>query len=88
MSHADRPPASPKQEGTHMRNAIVISADSDLATVERYLPANYTAREVTVVAIEGIDNAGWTLDDYVIPRLASGLHFAIEVEARLPRRVI
>jgi hypothetical protein len=29
--------------------------------------------------IEGEDNAGWTLDGYVIPRLASGLIFAKEV---------
>lgn len=31
------------------------------------------------VLIGGVDKAGWTLDDYVIPRLASGLHFAKEV---------
>lgn len=33
-----------------------------------------------VFVITGEDNAGWTLDDYVIPRLASGLIFATEVE--------
>ena len=29
--------------------------------------------------IGGYDNAGWTLDGYVIPRLQSGLYFAKEV---------
>ena len=50
---------------------------------ERYLPANYRVTEVTpeFVYFEGHDNAGWTLDDYVIPRLASGLIFAEEVKS-------
>lgn len=34
-----------------------------------------------VVAVTGRDNAGWTLEDYVIPRLASGNWFAKEVTA-------
>jgi hypothetical protein len=34
--------------------------------------------------IQGEDNAGWTLDDYVIPRLASGLHFAKEIDLSHP----
>jgi hypothetical protein len=48
-----------------------------------YLPANYKVAEVTAeyVFIEGHDNAGWTLDDYVIPRLASGLIWAEEVKS-------
>jgi hypothetical protein len=29
--------------------------------------------------IAGRDVAGWTLDDYVIPRLASGMYYAEEV---------
>lgn len=32
----------------------------------------------TVFVIEGEDNAGWTLDGYVIPRLASGMIYATE----------
>lgn len=57
-------------------------AKGDLDTIRRYLPSNYTARQHTDthVLIEGHDNAGWTLDGYVIPRLASGLIFAREVE--------
>jgi hypothetical protein len=48
----------------------------------KYLPHNYQVTEVTPewVYFEGHDNAGWTLDDYVIPRLASGLIFAEEVK--------
>ena len=33
-----------------------------------------------VAFITGEDDAGWTLDDYVLPRLASGLIFAYEVD--------
>lgn len=49
-----------------------------LETVLRYLPGNYTAAEQAPghVVITGNDLAGWTLDGYVIPRLASGLHAA------------
>jgi hypothetical protein len=34
--------------------------------------------------IEGRDNAGWTLDDYVLPRLASGLYFGKEIDLSHP----
>lgn len=63
--------------------------------IEAYLPSNYTIAGVvpgtypkgelepvdfgSTVVIEGRDNAGWTMDSYVIPRLASGMHFANEV---------
>lgn len=53
--------------------------------VAAYLPSNYRVlfdHELTVdktVVIEGEDVAGWTLDDYVLPRLASGLYFGEEV---------
>lgn len=58
--------------------------------VENYLPSNYAVifsgvfegREVTV--IEGQDNAGWTLDGYVLPRLASGLYFGQEIDLSHP----
>lgn len=35
--------------------------------------------QMLYVTIEGKDDRGWTLEDYVIPRLASGLYFAEEV---------
>lgn len=63
----------------------VSKVEDRLREVSAYLPANYTARLAegnslpVVVLIEGIDDHGWTLDDYVIPRLASGLITAREV---------
>lgn len=62
------------------RRAIVRG--EPVERVAAYLPANYTASETDDgVLIVGRDVAGWTLDDYVIPRLASGLMFATEVTA-------
>lgn len=52
--------------------------------IAAYLPDNYTIVDTSPnptgvdVVIEGEDVAGWTLDGYVIPRLASGLFFARE----------
>lgn len=57
----------------------------NLDTIRRYLPNNYTANVLGTfdrrVLITGHDEHGWTLDGYVIPRLASGLYFAREVDA-------
>jgi hypothetical protein len=66
-----------------VRFAIVES--SDVETVRAYLPGNYDAirHSDTETLIYGADSAGWTLDEYVIPRLASGLYFATEI--RLPK---
>lgn len=61
------------------RYAIV---NATAASVDPYLPHNYRVVgpvSVAVVIIAGNDDAGWTLDDYVIPRLASGLIFAKEL---------
>ena len=51
--------------------------------VSAYLPGNYRVlwSDDERVMIAGNDNAGWTLNDYVIPRLASGLIHAREVTA-------
>ena len=64
------------------RQAFVMS-DVTARQVEAYLPRNYIVfRQVTgMLVISGRDNAGWTLDGYVIPRLASGLIIAEEVTA-------
>lgn len=61
------------------RKALIGSGD--VAAIKQYLPANYRVVEVTEAGtlIEGEDVAGWTLDDYVLPRLASGLYFGLEV---------
>jgi len=63
-----------------IRRAIV-SGHRSVQELKAYLPFNY---EVTIgpdgkVYVEGHDYAGWTLDDYIIPRLASGLIVAEEV---------
>jgi hypothetical protein len=47
------------------------------AKVAAYLPSNYRTTGMRpgefgmVVLVEGTDRAGWTLDDYVIPRIGS-----------------
>lgn len=64
-----------------LRKAYVgIPNPTHAESVAAYLPNNYHVTEIhrTYVVIEGEDRAGWTLDDYVIPRLASGLYFTKE----------
>jgi hypothetical protein len=66
-----------------MRYALVAS---DAGAIATYLPGNYrvlgTVDGQTVIA--GRDQAGWTLEGYVIPRLASGLYFATEIDLSHP----
>ena len=51
--------------------------------VTTYLPLNYHVvkgeTDADSVLICGQDDAGWGLDSYVLPRLASGLFFGHEV---------
>jgi hypothetical protein len=59
------------------RHTITINS-GDAEKVARYLPSNYAvtgADRDGCVIISGEDSAGWTLHDYVLPRLASGLIF-------------
>jgi hypothetical protein len=65
-----------------LRAAIIERPTSPLSTIQAYLPGNYeaVAQNDGSILVYGQDNAGWTLDGYVIPRLASGLHFAREVD--------
>lgn len=58
-----------------------------VSQLSEYLPGNYSV-EGAVVAVDGSllgalivgqDKAGWTLEDYVLPRLASGLLFGEEL---------
>lgn len=52
-----------------------------LRRVVAYLPSNYQAEaKGSSIVIYGEDRMGWTMDDYVIPRLASGMIVAKEVE--------
>lgn len=52
--------------------------------VAAYLPENYTVYDSgedddgSYVRIQGSDVAGWTMGEYVIPRLASGMYWAVE----------
>lgn len=72
-------------EGQKVRTARVSTRNADAEVIARYLPSNYQVVEVPAldnpygdIVIAGVDIAGWTLDGYVIPRLASGLIHAEE----------
>jgi hypothetical protein len=53
-----------------------------LEDVQNYLPSNFTAQELNGrIVIFGVPNAGWTLEDYVIPRLSSGLIAAVKFDS-------
>jgi hypothetical protein len=39
------------------------------------------ASNVVQVLIGGRDESGWTLDGYVLPRLASGMYYGSEIAA-------
>jgi hypothetical protein len=76
------------------RYAMVRGLNITAEKVAAYLPRNYTVEGValdrpfkdrpeymeSVVVIGGRDDHGWTLDRYVIPRLASGLMRADEID--------
>ena len=74
------------------RRAVIVNA-RDARQVTAYLPDNYRVICSTGygadgmpldrpgLLIEGADVAGWTLDGYVLPRLASGLMYGAEVLA-------
>lgn len=55
---------------------VAVAYGTDIETVRAYLPSNYSAYEGVKplsVLIIGEDSHGWTLEDYVIPRLSSGM---------------
>jgi hypothetical protein len=77
--------------GDEARFAVVRGARR-VEEVAAYLPDNYGVMESfeeengprkprLVVIVGGIDRFGWTLDSYVIPRLASGMIAAQEIPA-------
>jgi len=77
---------SANDEGTPMtdnyRHAVIENGHDKLLVIRAYLPSNYGAdSDGKDVYLHGIDVAGWTLDGYVLPRLASGLYFGYEVVA-------
>jgi hypothetical protein len=72
------------------RYALRLATDphETARVMARYMPANYdvlpVVRETAAgpehgVLIFGQDNHGWTMDDYVLPRLASGLWYSREI---------
>ena len=63
---------------------ITRGFDASDETIKRYLPDNYTVVGTydDCVLIAGHDHLGWTLDGYVLPRLASGLHFGTEITTK------
>ena len=74
------------------RYGLVAGLGCTSKLVAAYLPANYKViYEITgpaptghLVVIEGIDNYGWGLDSYVIPRLASGCLGCREIDLSHP----
>ena len=64
-----------------MRYAIVTNGEIDQEP--DYLQSNYNVVHQDPngqgLLIAGEDDHGWTMDDYVLPRLASGLIVAVEV---------
>ena len=64
-----------------IRYAQVYGSNLTEEIVKAYLPSNYEVtgtHEDGGIVIAGEDNFGWTLEDYVIPRLGSGGYFARE----------
>jgi len=61
------------------RKAVVHSEKSE--EIAEYLPPRYKVTEVRdgKTYIEGEDFLGWTLDGYIIPRLASGWYACVEI---------
>ena len=64
---------------------VAIRGSDTMETVSAYLPSNYRVlgKQGDDILICGIDNHGWTMDGYVIPRLASGMMIATEFELDL-----
>lgn len=68
------------------RRFAMVTNPTALDTVKRYMPSNYEADVLVdgTVVISGEDSRGWTLDDYVLPRLASGNIRAVELLPKGP----
>ena len=66
-----------------MRIRVAIANTGKSKEVAKYLPTNYRVIGRTLdnngTILVGVDDHGWTLDAYVIPRLGSGLIACEEV---------
>jgi hypothetical protein len=82
-----------------MKRYAIVRGARRRSEAETYLPENYRViheklvpagpivgdrRMKPLFVIEGTDNAGWTLDDYVVPRYASGLIHCTEIDLSHP----
>jgi hypothetical protein len=75
-----------------MKRYALITTTWDRDNPAAYMPSNYEViysephpdnndrRQWTQHVIAGTDNAGWTLDGYVLPRLASGGMYGTEID--------
>lgn len=69
------------------RYALVSANAGSTDQIAAYLPDNYRVvgrtpirgTNTVQILIAGSDVAGWTLDGYVLPRLASGMYYGDEV---------
>jgi hypothetical protein len=64
-----------------MTKYLHISNFRSLDEVKRYLPSGWDAHLVhdDFILATGQERAGWTVDGYILPRLASGLIVAKEI---------
>ena len=63
-----------------IRIAVVEGKANDCDAIRCYLPSNYSASTYGMdVVITGRDYNGYTMQDFVIPRLSSGLYHAREL---------
>jgi hypothetical protein len=75
------------QDEKPMRYALLTVDVGRVEQIKAYMPGNYEVvgrtpighTNTVSVLIAGRDSSGWTLDDYVIPRLASGMYYAVEI---------
>ena len=65
-------------------NYRIIHEDVERRTRFSSTSGHVVGPERLVFVIAGEDSAGWTLDDYVIPRYASGLIQAEEIDLSHP----
>ncbi len=84
VNYAARPYLEAMQQRTdHTPTRYAIADGVAPVSVAPYLPWNFEAVDACpdgcCTLIQGRDRDGWTLDGYVIPRLASGLITAREL---------
>ena len=67
---------APKSARVLLSRAEEHRVDEIADRLHRYLPTNYAVVRIAgALYVVGIDHAGWTLAEYVIPRCATGLIF-------------